>query len=112
MKNVDLTEAELNGVSFIDGVDLSSCKLPTSGDYLLLNNLELLYKKAKNIISLEWTGENKRIGLEIINSIYYTKNHRNQKQDIIDKKFLTEQFGYEFADKFYMLIVNLNSQLG
>lgn len=112
MKNIDFKEAELNGVSFIDGVDLSTCKLPSSGDYLLVSNLKLLYKKAKDIISMEWSGENKRIGLEIIDSLYYTKNHKSQKQDIIDKNFLTEQFGYDFADKFYALIATIHASLG
>jgi uncharacterized protein YjbI with pentapeptide repeats len=109
MKNIDFTGAELNGVSFINGVDLSSCKLPSSGDYLLVSNLEHLYKKAKGIISVEWAGENRRIGLEIIDSVYYTKNHKSQKQDIIDKKFLTEQFGFDFADKFYALIAAIHT---
>ncbi|WPU98893.1 pentapeptide repeat-containing protein [Mucilaginibacter sp. cycad4] len=110
MKNVDFTRAELNGVSFINGVDLSTCKLPALGDYLLVSNLAELFAEVKATITSEWGGEHMRIGLQVIDLIYYTNHHTNQKLEIVDKTFLIEQFGSDFAEKFYGLVKRINSK--
>jgi len=112
MKNVDFTPAELNGVSFINGVDLSTCKFPSSDDYLLINNLAELYAEAKVIIASEWVGKFKQFGLQTIDLIYYTNHHINQKLEILDKNFLIEQFGLDFAEKFFELIKRISGKNG
>lgn len=109
MINVDFSDAQLYGVSFIDGVDISTCKLPKQGEYLLVNDLEAVYSQVHDVVKQEWYGEDKRLGLDIINNIYYTKHHKNQNQDIVDKAFLTEQFSPEFGNRFFELIKRINS---
>ncbi|MDN5216397.1 pentapeptide repeat-containing protein [Fulvivirgaceae bacterium BMA12] len=113
MENVDFSEAELTGVSFINGIDLSNCIFPDDTDrYILVKNLKKVYYRAREIINKEWHGEEKRKGLGFIDVILYKPDRQNQEMDLIDKAFLTDDDrDSEFGDKFFTLIKQLNTPL-
>lgn len=112
MENVDFSEAELLGVTFSDGIDLSRCIFPNDeSKYIIVRNLKSVYSKAKKVIDTEWTGENKRKGLGFIDTIFFKPDRQDQQIDVIDKNLLTDEGNdQEFGDKFFNLIREINSK--
>jgi uncharacterized protein YjbI with pentapeptide repeats len=109
MKNVDFTESKLIGVVFKNAIDISECLFPKDENYILIKNIHSTYKKAIKIIENEWEGENRRIGIDMINGVCYGEDHRQQEMDLLDKHILLEAcISIEFADKFYRLIKMAN----
>lgn len=108
MENIDFSEAQLIGVTFKNGIDLSKCKFPKNENYIVIKNANKTFLKAKEKISIEWDGEDKRIALYMIEKVYYTNEYFNQSICIIDKYLIIEQFGEIFADKLFHLIADLN----
>ena len=113
MENVDFSEAELVGVSFINGIDLSECTFPHDDKrYLLIENLDRVYPNIKKIIDKEWAGEEKRKGLAFIDVVLYKPNYHNQKMDLVDKMLLTDQGkDSEFGEKFFNLLKRVNTEV-
>ncbi len=112
MENVDFSEAELIGVSFSHGIDLSKCSFPKDeSKYILVRNLKTVYARAKEIIGRDWQSEDVRKGIHIIDNIYFSLDHQNQSMDIIDKELLTDHGkDQEFGERFFNLIRNINSK--
>lgn len=109
MDNVDFSEAKLIGVSFTDKIDLSKCIFPNNGNYLLVKNLGKVYTRMKEIISQEWSGEDKRKALALINNLYYTPNRQNQNFDLVDKYIITDEGrDKEFGEKFFSLLEQIS----
>lgn len=109
MENVDFSKAVLTGVAFRNGIDLSKSKFPKDESYLIVRNIKKTFLTAKEKISKEWEGEDRRIGLHMIENVYYTKDYHNQSMSVIDRYLLLEQFGESFANRFFKLINTLNS---
>jgi uncharacterized protein YjbI with pentapeptide repeats len=109
MENVDFSEATLIGVSFRNNINLTNCLFPKDENYILIQDIRKTFLMAKEKIALEWEAEDKRIGIHMIDSVYFTKAYQSQNMTLIDKYLLLEQFGAGFADRFFKLINSLNS---
>jgi len=53
MKNVDFSRAELTGVSFSHGIDLTSCEFPSEG-YVRIFHPEKVYREALRRVQSNW----------------------------------------------------------
>lgn len=107
MVNVDFTEAELRGVSFSDSIDLTQCHFPENEMYIYIENLNQLMSKVRLAIEQNWTGENKRKGLALLDDVYFTKHKTNQNQDFIDM-FPIPTSDADFDELFFGLIKTMN----
>lgn len=108
MANVDFSQAELRGVSFSEGIDLSRCIFPDNGQYLFVENLGDTYSKAKQVINDSWEGEDRRIAIAYIEKIFYAPRSQNQSNDLIDMYFLSDNGkSMEFGNRFYNLISDI-----
>jgi uncharacterized protein YjbI with pentapeptide repeats len=108
MINVDFSEAVLIGVSFRNKIDISKCIFPKDPNFLLIQDVHYVFAKAKEEIIEKWDGEDKRIGIHMIDNVYYTQAYHLQKMTVIDKYILVEQFGEDFAGRFWALISSFN----
>lgn len=88
MEEVDFSETKLVGVSFNYGIDLSRCKFPDNENYILVKNLAKTYNRVKEIMNKDWVGEEKRIGLGIIENVHFDSSRQNQYMDLIDKNII------------------------
>ncbi len=104
MENVDFSNAKLTGVSFRNRVPLDKCVFPQGEKYLFIKNSSKTFLLAKKHIEQYWTGENKRIALHMIDSVYCSKNYLDQEDVFLDKHILIELFGLDFANKFFELL--------
>jgi uncharacterized protein YjbI with pentapeptide repeats len=111
MEHVDFSESELLGVTFSHGIDLSQCIFPADESrYIVVNNLPSVYSKVRKIIESEWAGEEKRIGIGFIDTIFFKQDRQDQKMDLIDKSLLSDNgTDQRFGDKFFNLIKEVNS---
>ena len=109
MEDVDFTQATLVGVTFKNGINLSNCKFPEDENCLVLKNIKQAFGKAKEKINSNWTGVDKRIGLYIIDNVYYTNEYRDQDIRVIDKYVLTDLFGEKFSNIFFELMKEINT---
>ena len=66
MENVDFSQAELKGLSFLNGIDLRQCKFPKGDNYLLVTNPARTYKIAAELVRNTWHGEEQRRALILI----------------------------------------------
>jgi uncharacterized protein YjbI with pentapeptide repeats len=113
MENVDFSKAELKSNCFSDEIDLSRCIFPKDDSkYILVRNLKEVYEQAKQLISKEWSGEDKRKAVSFIDNLFYRPDHQNQPMDLIDKNLLTDEGkDQEFGEKFFNLIREINSKV-
>jgi len=107
MQDVDFSDAILIGVAFKNCINLSKCIFPKDDNCLIIKNIRKTYLMAKENIFNNWEGNDKRIGLHMIDNVYYTKDYFAQEISIIDKYVLVEQFGEQFANRFFKLIQTL-----
>ncbi|WP_276374122.1 pentapeptide repeat-containing protein [Chryseolinea sp. H1M3-3] len=111
MKNIDFSEAELIGVSFINGIDLSKCIFPNDPEkYVVVKNLHYVFSTAKRIVNESWNEEDRRKGHNLIDNIYFSKDRQNQYMDLLDKNLLTEDENENgFGERFFKLIQTINA---
>jgi uncharacterized protein YjbI with pentapeptide repeats len=83
MENVDFSQAELRGVSFLNGIDLRKCKFPKGDNYLLVTNPARTYKIAAELVRNKWNGEDQRQALILI-KIYNVNESLGKPVDFID----------------------------
>lgn len=105
MDNVDFIDADLYGVSFMNGINLDKCKFPKDDNLLLIKNIKSIYSMAVGRIEKEWVGDSKRVGLNLIDSIFFNKDKQEQDADVIDKKILKDHDGLGF--RFFDLMSDL-----
>jgi uncharacterized protein YjbI with pentapeptide repeats len=108
MENVDFSRAELRGVLFTHGIDLSSVLFPDDDSHLVLNNQRATFKRARRIIEDKWKNEDRRIGLNLIDKIHLTNEKKRQSLDLLNKDDHIEFYGERFAEKFFDLIIDQN----
>ena len=85
MQHVDFVEAKLVGVTFSDGIDLSTCVFPSGENYVFVRDLKNTMQNAAEIVSKEWKEERKKnIALSMINEFYYRDEFRGQKSNFYD----------------------------
>ncbi|WP_342086186.1 pentapeptide repeat-containing protein [Dyadobacter sp. OTU695] len=83
MENVDFSQAELRGVSFLNGIDLRQCKFPKGDNYLLVTNPARTYKIAAELVRNTWHAEEQRHALILI-KIYNANESHGKPVDFID----------------------------
>lgn len=112
MEDIDFSEAELIGVSFSHGIDLSKCFFPKDDSkYIVVKNLKEIYSRAKYVIEREWGEEDRRKGIGFIDTIFYKPDHRDQQLDFIDKDLLTDSGKDQaFGEKFFNLMKEINDR--
>ncbi|WP_276089288.1 pentapeptide repeat-containing protein [Pedobacter sp. JY14-1] len=105
MINVDFSDSELIGVSFVNGIDLRYCKFPIDERYLLVKNLSQVYDKVIEIIEQEWEVSDKKKALKLIDLLYFNDERKCQNADLIDKSIMVDDDGsLEFGNKLFNLI--------
>ncbi|MBB6238815.1 uncharacterized protein YjbI with pentapeptide repeats [Pedobacter sp. AK013] len=105
MDNIDFSEAQMYGVSFLNGINLDKCKFPDEEELLLIRDLKSIYALASKRIAEEWEGEHKRIGLNLINNVFFNKDKQNQPADLLDKKMMRDNNG--IGERFFGLMTEL-----
>ena len=105
MENVDFSEAKLVGNVFSYGVDLSTCKFPDNGDYLLMYNYKITFQKAMEIVKNSWPN-NEIEKAESILMIYSGKQYEDQSMLFIDKHLFVEYFE-SLGEKLFLLLRDL-----
>jgi uncharacterized protein YjbI with pentapeptide repeats len=103
MENVDFSDAKLVDVSFTHGINLANCKLPDGDEYIIIDDLEDTMQKVKIIIDSEWDGEDRRLGLGMINNVYFKKNIHGKGTSIINTSPIPSS-NIAFEKKFYSLL--------
>ncbi len=84
LKNVDLGSGnEIKELVFEGDLQIENCEFPEGDNYATIDNPHAVYSKALEIISLTWIGENKRLGMDMINQFYLGKEVKNQNIDFI-----------------------------
>jgi uncharacterized protein YjbI with pentapeptide repeats len=110
MINVDFSQAVMRDVVFSDGIDLTKTKFPQGEEYIFIKDIASTFKRVRKIIDTSWEGEDKRVGLFLIDNWYYSKNPNKLEQasDFIDAISREESFP-DLAPKFFRLIRDCNS---
>lgn len=111
MENVDFSEAELDDVLFQHGVDLTGCEFPSQNKYIIVKRLDKVYSKVTDVIERQWEGENRRVGLEWINNVYYSDRKAGMPMDIINTENKVSYFSDQFQDDFFDLIRQVNTEV-
>ncbi|WP_285008667.1 pentapeptide repeat-containing protein [Pedobacter faecalis] len=99
MENVDFTEAELDDLLFLDEIDISSCRFPATGEFILVKDIHAVFPNMRAHIESEWEGEDRRQGLFLIDNLFYSEMKQGMKMDLIStvrNKYLTEAFQTRF----------------
>ena len=105
MNQVDFTSAELLGVDFTDGIDLSKCTFPVNENYLLIDDLNKMCAESSKVLPLFFTDEKDRnMALGLIENMYCREEKRDQRMDFMDKPLLSSIYGEPFANTFFEAI--------
>lgn len=84
MYNVDFSEAELMYVAFGNEIDLNNCIFPKDKErYLYISNLREVSLKVIEIVGSSWDERDRKIGLALIDGIYFSQSKRNQKSSFV-----------------------------
>lgn len=102
MENVDFTQAELRGVSFLNGIDLRKCKFPKGDNYLSVTNPDRTYEIAAELVRNKWSGADQRQALMLI-QIYNPNGSLSKPLDFIDISIPSDNgkrldLGYNFFE--------------
>lgn len=104
MINIDFTKSQLKGVTFIDEIDLSTCKFPENDLYILVKNHVSVFNEMKKVLeNLRWSFENKKTAIQIIDIIYLRKESIKNSHILVDA-FLLDEFGENFRIEFFSLL--------
>lgn len=77
MRNVDFSEAAIDGVCFTNEVDLSSCIIPNSDNYILLKDEYNTFKKIKlELEKYESESREKMLVLDILDIVFLNKKEK------------------------------------
>jgi uncharacterized protein YjbI with pentapeptide repeats len=110
MENVDFREAKLMGVSFIDDIDLATVMFPDDDNLLIIPDQRRVYLRAREIIDSDWTGEDRRIALTLMENLFVTDRKKGQKTDVLIKTDFSEPVGEEFAERLFALLENVQKE--
>lgn len=108
MRNVDFSEAELWGVTFTGGLDLSHVVLPKDGSHILLRHFDAALTRVKedmDTLSLWSVEEKKQVMISIESFLVHAKN---QPMWILNKKEMLAELGEEIGESFVALLVKFD----
>lgn len=107
MENVDFSKATLEDVEFRDGVDLTKCVLPAIGEIFLIRDGPHVFSEALKIIETEWSGDERRIAMDIIRDYYLVQIKKGQTQFLFKGYLWAKSFGKHFANRLATLLRSL-----
>lgn len=107
MDGVDFSAAKIVGASFTHDINLNKCKLPEGKEYIIINDLEYTMSTARKIIEEQWSGEYKRLGLGMIDGVYFKKDKHGKGRSIINTSPIPSS-NLEFERAFFELLRKYN----
>ncbi|WP_166664885.1 pentapeptide repeat-containing protein [Pedobacter metabolipauper] len=110
MENIDFSRANIKDILFLDEIDLTNCKFPATGDFIMVNNVTKLFPKLRDIVVKEWQDEDKKYALSLIDNLYYSPKKQGMTLDVIST-IHSEHLGKEFQERLDQLIREHNVDL-
>lgn len=113
MINVDFSDATMESVEFLDGIDLSTCVFPISEDYILIRkDRKKLFETARDIIDKTWSDLGRRIGLTLIDQGYLSLRKKDLTIELVDRHYLIsgDKGNNNYGQQFFNLIKELHQQ--
>lgn len=107
MQNVDFTRANIKDIMFQREIDLSGCKFPNDGDFILIKNVSKLFPKLRDFILKNWEGEELEQGLSLVDNLYFGPKKQGMTADVISTLH-SEYLGIGFQEKLNQLIREYN----
>ncbi|MEM6360288.1 MAG: pentapeptide repeat-containing protein [Bacteroidota bacterium] len=111
MEGVDFSKARMDDILFQYGIDLANCRFPDDPRYFVVYDLDVLYPKVIEEVEINWPGEDRRIALSWIENLYYNKNKRGMKLDLINSGCRTKYFSEDLYNKFFNLLKRVNAEV-
>lgn len=111
MINVDMSKAQLDGVFFTDGIDLSTCTFPEQDGYFRVDNFSQVFKKVRETISTDWQSPYKENALSAIDRLYFDDHKTDMDIDFIYTGFEFSTFPTDFKSRFFGLIKETNKAM-
>jgi uncharacterized protein YjbI with pentapeptide repeats len=103
MRNVDFSEAELWGVTYTGGLDLSQVILPQDGSHILLRHFDVALTRIREIVdTLPWSDEEKKRAM--ITTKSFLVHAKNQPMWILNTKETLARFGEQRGREFIALL--------
>jgi len=109
MVNVDLSKAQLHGVFFSDGIDLSTTIFPQQDDYFRVDNFSQVFKKVKEKITSEWESPYKERALLALDRHFFDGHKTDMEIDFIYTGFEFTGLAPDFKKRFFDLIKEINN---
>lgn len=113
MKDIDFSDAELTGVSFVNRINLSNCVFPKDNNkYVVVINPADVYSKVRDEMTQKWDALNRKKGLALIENLFYAPDKHDQDMDLVDIHLLTDG-GREaiFGRMFFDLVKKVNIEI-
>lgn len=108
MVNVDLSKAQLRGVFFTDGIDLSTCLFPEQDNYFRVDNFNQVFRTVKEKISSEWPSPYKENAIAALDRLFFDEHKTDMNIDFIYTGFEFRTFPADFNGRFFGLIKEIN----
>lgn len=118
LKSVDFSKSTLRSVDF-DGVDLSTCKLPSDSDHIIVADQHHVFTQVRSEIERSWPHSSAQVALRIIDWVYLKQNpmprmvlrpnKRSQPIDVVNRLDLIETLGDVDGTKLFELIGSMSS---
>lgn len=100
MRNIDFTLVTFDDVAFYNNIDLSDCKFPKNGRYMVLPNSMVKLGNLK--LHPKFLGSEYQAHLEeLIRILNYGADAVKDKYTFIERNFIEDFYGKKFADDFF-----------
>lgn len=109
MEQVDFSAAQFRFVGFSHGINLTKCSFPNDGNSFVIRNPRACFGKVKAIIEHEWSPNDKKRALHLIDTFLFTKNHESMPVLYFYKRPVAESL-QEFDDKLFALVKQVNDE--
>jgi len=100
MQNIDFTQVTFDDVPFYNNIDLSDCKFPKNGRYMILPNSMDKFRKLKLDPKFMENGYQASLE-ELILALNYGASAVIDRYTFIERSFIEDFYGKEFADDFF-----------
>lgn len=108
MENIDFSRANIKDILFLDHIDLSDCKFPANGDFIIVKNITKVFPKMRDYITQNWEGEDLRQGLSLIDNLYFSPKKQGMTLDLISTLH-SKHLGEGFQERLDQLIKRFNT---
>ncbi len=108
MNGVDFSKADLFGVKFGYGIDLSNCIMPDDKlSYKVVCNPKESFSSILSKLKSNKDSLYKDLSISYIEKIYFTNSDKDPKTVFIDKRMISEGNPPDFVDYFFKLFDNI-----